>query len=334
MPDILFEVIEKNPGNKLGKIILNRPKALNALNGDMFTALEQQLIAWENDASIKAVLIRSNNEKAFCAGGDIRAVYEGNAKADYFRREYNVNRQIYHYSKPYIAFMNGITMGGGVGISIPGRYRITSTDLRLAMPETLIGFFPDVGATYYLSRLPNHVGTYLALIGNAIHAQDALQLQFVDAVIPREQFDAVERAIVDAVDSDIASIIQQFHTAQNGKTLCVNSIAKCFQFETVEAILAALENEQTEWAVAVLSQLKMRSPTSLKVTMRQLQLAKQKSFDEVIEMDYHIAKTMLEQHDFHEGIRAAIIDKDKNPTWCPGTLSDVTEERVQRYFER
>ena len=337
MSDILFEVIEKSPEKKLGKIILNRPQALNALNNEMFIPLEKHLIEWEKDPSIKAVLIRSTNAKAFCAGGDIRAIYECKQiekSFDYFRREYNVNRHIFHYSKPYIAFMNGITMGGGVGVSLHGKYRIASTDLRFAMPETLIGFFPDIGASYHLSRLPNHIGKYLALTGNVIHAQDALSLRLVDAVINADQFDALESAIVDALDSDMAAVIENFQCEQNGKILGINSISTCFQFDTIEKIMWALENEASEWSLAVLSQLKMRSPTSLKVTMRQLQLAKEKSLDEVIEMDYHIVKMMLEQHDFYEGIRAAIIDKDKNPVWQPGRLADVGEEMVRRYFEK
>src|SRR3989338_351799 len=171
--DVLFETLTDKKGGCLGKIILNRPRALNALSGDMFAELEQRLTAWHTDSSVKAVLIRSHCDKAFCAGGDIRAIYEAKAEpteivAQYFRHEYHINRLVHHFKKPYIALTNGVTMGGGVGLSLHGSHCVASPDLRWAMPETSIGFFPDVGSTYYLSRLKNYTGFYLALTGNII----------------------------------------------------------------------------------------------------------------------------------------------------------------------
>lgn len=338
--DILFETISDAKQNQLGKIILNRPQALNAMSMDMFLQLHNQLMAWAKDDAIKAVIVRSNNEKAFCAGGDIRAMYEHQSEspdvlAQYFRLEYNVNRLIYHYPKPYIALMNGITMGGGVGISIHASHRVAGSDLRFAMPETQIGFFPDVGATYHLSRLPNHVGSYLALTGNVICASNALALKLVDAVVANDQFDTLEKEIVSVMcdAKKIKSVIDAHQVVNDShKMLPADKINACFAHTTVEAILTALESENSEWSNTLLSQLHLRSPTSLKVSLQQLLCAKQKAFDEVIEMDFHIARIMLENHDFYEGIRAAIIDKDKNPKWRPLHLSDVSEQDVAKYF--
>lgn len=330
MNDIVFEVVD----HKLGKIILNRPKALNALSVDMFIALEEKLNAWEADDNIKAVLIRSNCEKAFCAGGDIRAVYEKVATDAYFRREYNINKKIFHYKKPYIALINGITMGGGVGLSVHAAYRVASPDLRFAMPETLIGFFPDVGAGYHLSRLDNHVGTFLALTGNSISAQDAFDLKLVDAIVDSHQFDQLEKEMLACIaeKGDLANVIKNRHQSAGKKTLPIDKISHYFSHDSVSGIIQALSSANTEWENETVTQLSLRSPTSLKVTLEQLKRAKQASLDQVIEMDYHIAKEMLHQHDFFEGIRAAIIDKDKNPKWQPALLQDVTEKMVGKYF--
>ena len=190
---ILFKIRTDNRNNKLGKIILNRPQALNAMSAEMFSEMQKYLTLWEKDFAIKAVIVRSTSPKAFCAGGDIRGVYDNqqatsDEKIQYFQREYTIDQQIFHFPKYYFALMNGITMGGGVGISLNGKYRIAGTDLRFAMPETGIGFFPDVGATYHLSRLPNHIGTYLALTGSSIDAGQAKSLKLVDYIVQNNQF--------------------------------------------------------------------------------------------------------------------------------------------------
>lgn len=337
--DILFEVT-----NNLAKITLNRPKVLNALNADMFLQLREQLEKWESNDSIKAILVKSNSEKAFCAGGDIRAIYEKkHQSADeisrYFRLEYDVNRYIFHLSKPYIILLQGITMGGGVGISIHGSHCVAANNLRWAMPETMIGFFPDVGSTYYLSRLPDSLGAYLALTGSTINARDAFQLKLIKKIVPYDHFDALEKELTDtnfgAFDSDVVSkIINSYaEKVEEGSIfLHAEEISACFSFLSVEEIIEALHLLETAWSRETLKQLEQRSPTSLKVTLRQLHLAKQKSLDEVIEMDFQIAHRMLENHDFYEGVRAAIIDKDKNPAWNPAKLSDVSDDEVDSYF--
>jgi enoyl-CoA hydratase len=336
--DVLFEV-----KNHLGVIMLNRPKAYNALNRDMFTALYEKLIAWENDSSIKAVLVRSCTEKAFCAGGDLRSIYENQGRPlqpirDYFKLEYETNKTIFHYKKPYIALTNSVTMGGGVGISVNASHCVAAENLRWAMPETNIGFFPDTGATYYLSRMPYFMGTYLALTGISIDVTDALHLKLVKHCIPFEKFDALENALIAAIfDEDdfatVTSVLNQFaYQPRNPNQFPIEKISACFCFETIEEIMMALESDNSAWAQEVLSLLLTRSPTSLKVALHQLQLAKTKSFSDIIAMDFHIACAMLDHADFYEGIRAAIIDKDKNPHWKPALISEVKQADVLRYF--
>lgn len=338
MNDIFFEV-----KNNLGIIILNRPQSLNALSRDMFLLLQERLTNWKKDNAIKAVLIRANGEKAFCAGGDIKAIYENRQKsadeiARYFRIEYDINRMIADFGKPYIALLHGITMGGGVGVSIHGSHCVASENLRWAMPETLIGFFPDVGASYYLSRLPNHIGTYLALTGNSVDAAQALQLHFIHAIVPFNQFDLLEKKLSETAfeenDFDIVTkIIRGFAIRRESQAFShAQAIQTCFAFETIEAIFAALSQQKTDWSLHVLSELQKRSPTSLKVTLQQLKRARQKTVHEVLEMDFHIAHRMLTQHDFFEGVRAAVIDKDKNPKWEPATLEVIPEHVIQSYF--
>lgn len=338
-PNIIFEV-----NNNLAKITLNRPKALNALSKDMFIQLQAQLLEWENNAAIKAVIIRSNCEKAFCAGGDIRAIYENrqlsaDVLSEYFRLEYGVNRLIAHFSKPFIALTHGITMGGGVGISLHGSHCVAAENLRWAMPETLIGFFPDVAATYYLGRLPNYIGAYLSLTGNIIDARTALKLQLIKFAVAFKDFDALEKKLTETPfdASDFEAVTKMIHLfslreEKINNTLPENEIAACFCFSTVEEILQALNNVNNDWSQETVKQLLHRSPTSLKVTLQQLRVAKNKSIDEVSAMDFLIAYKMLERHDFYEGIRAAIIDKDKNPHWKPKKLSEVSNDAVNQYF--
>lgn len=338
MNDIIFTV-----KNNLGIIILNRPQSLNALSRDMFLLLQEQLTNWKKDKTIQAVLIRSHCEKAFCAGGDIKAIYENKHKsadeiARYFRIEYDINRMIADFGKPYIALLHGITMGGGVGVSIHGSHCVAADNLRWAMPETLIGFFPDVGASYYLSRLPNHIGTYLALTGNSVDAAQALHLNLIQAIVPFNQFDLLEDKLSETVfEGDrfetVTKIIQDYAIKKTAHTFPdAQTIQACFAFKTIEEIFNALSQQKTDWSLQTLSELQKRSPTSLKVTLQQLKFAKQKSVHDVLDMDFHIARKMLSQHDFFEGVRAAVIDKDKNPKWNPAELAAIPEQMVQSYF--
>src|SRR3990167_6828689 len=341
--DILFDTVPDANNNFLGKITLNRPQALNALNGDMFFHLEEKLKAWAKDDLIKAVLIRSNCEKAFSAGGDLRAIYDNRDQpasviSAYFCAEYDINRIIFHFPKPYIALTQGITMGGGVGISLHGSHCIAAPNLRWAMPETMIGFFPDVGTAYYLSRIPDFYGVYLALTGHIITAAEACQLQLMKYVIQKDKFDALEKTLIDTCfyshdATTVSAILASFSECVKTKSLPnAEEIKNCFCFETVEKIIDALKKLDTQWSNETVQQLEKASQTSLKVTLKHLQQSKNQTFDEIIAVDFCIARGMLAHDDFFEGIRAAIIDKDKTPRWKPAALIAVAEKDTHSYF--
>ncbi len=340
--NILFEI-----KNNLGIITLNRAAALNAISGEMFSILFSELEKWKNDASIKAVLIKSSCEKAFCAGGDLREIYQNRHESiektsDYFALEYAVDSLIYHYPKPYISFLNAITMGAGVGISIHGSHPIGTENLKLAMPETKIGYFPDVGASYYLSRLPNAMGIYLGLTGNTINAADAKELNLIKHIVPSENLHNLEKKLIETdfnfsdknrVTEIINAVeIQSEQTKQSDLLKNNDIIQNCFSQESVEKIINTLKNNQNNFCAEIFDQLQQRSPTSLKVTLEQFRRAKSMSFDQVIEMDFFIAKQMLLGHDFFDGIRAMVIDKDHHPQWNPSELNNVTDEMVSQYF--
>jgi enoyl-CoA hydratase/carnithine racemase len=336
--DILFEV-----KNNLGIITLNRAQVLNALSFDMFVLLADHLKKWESNEKIKAVLIKSRCEKSFCAGGDLRSIYNHKHNPaitqQYFKQEYAVNALLYHFKKPFIALTQGITMGGGVGISIHGSHCVCAEQLRFAMPETLIGFFPDIAATYYLSRLPYFIGTYLALTGQTIGASDVVRLQLMKHIVPYAQFHDLEKKLIetDFSGDDFAVVTDLIHLFSTAPTdsddLPLQKIADNFCFAHVEDIVAALQRDNSEWAQATLLQLSQRSPTSLKIALHQLQRAIHSSFDQVIQTDLHLAYAMLNNPDFYEGVRAMIIDKDKNPQWTPDHVSDVSDAMVQGYFQ-
>lgn len=339
--DILFEEILGNHGN-LGLITLNRPQVLNALNHDMFIALDKQLIDWQANKNIKAVIIRAAPGRAFCAGGDIRLVYERRLSKNlnlphFFADEYRMNTRIHHFSKPYIALQDGITMGGGVGISVHGSHRVGTAQLLFAMPETGIGFYPDVGATYYLSRMPYKIGFYLGLTGTRIGYADCYATGIVQEIVERDSFPAIISALVDAKIPDkksVTAILKTFATPVPRSELIQhqNEIATCFNHHTVEEILYALSNNSIEWCRQLAEVMKTKSPTSLKVTLKALQKAEKLSFDDCMQMEFRLTYHFLHGHDFFEGVRAVIIDKDQKPHWTPETLAAVTNEEVDKYF--
>lgn len=341
--DILFEEIADSKQKKIGRIILNRPHALNAISHDMFRLLEKQLLQWQEDDAVKAVLIKSNSEKAFCAGGDIRAVYENreqplDQKVKYFSLEYGINPLIYHYTKPYISFLDGITMGGGAGISIHGSHPIGTERLKFAMPETSIGFFPDVGMSYYFGRMPYCVGLFLGLTGSIIGANDARNFGLIKHHVLSDHLNTLEKKLIEtpflSSDHDVVSdIIAEFQSPlDTGKIqLHQDDIAKHFQFDKVEEIISSLESGD-HWAQEIAHTLLQRSPVSLKVSLRQLHEAEIKNFDEVMRTDRCLVRKFLQSHDFIEGIRAAVIDKDKQPCWQPAQLDGVDNELVDLYF--
>ncbi len=340
--DILFSEIRGKKGN-LGKIILNRPQVLNALTCDMCRRLHEQLLSWKSDRTIKAVVIKGAGDRAFCAGGDIRTLYMNGKEhlqtvEKFFHSQYRVSAEIFHFKKPYIALLDGITMGGGAGVSVHGSHRVATEQLLFAMPETAIGFFPDVGAGYFLSCCKNNMGYYLGLTGDRIGAGDAKWLGLVNHVIPSEKQDALIEALANAPFSSedhrqVTDIINEFFIEIepllfNRKTLIEN----CFAAESVEAIVSRLEKHNEEWSKTVLETLLSKSPTSLKVTYEYLTRASAMNFNAIMETEFNIALQFLQTPDFFEGVRAVIIDKDKSPKWQPLKLEEVTPERVASYF--
>ncbi|MHB1947637.1 MAG: enoyl-CoA hydratase/isomerase family protein [Gammaproteobacteria bacterium] len=339
--EVLFDEIPGFEGN-LGIITLNRPKALNALNHAMFIAMDKQLRAWETQANIKAVIIRAAEGRAFCAGGDIRHAYElkqanDPSLAHFFRDEYRLNLRIYHYPKPYIALLDGITMGGGAGVSIHGSQRVATDRLIFAMPETGIGFYPDVGATHFLAQLPYKMGFYLGLTGAKITYADCLALGLVQEVVAQEAIAKIIPALAEHALPDkkaATEVLKRFaiNPPKSDLLQYKKEIETYFAKNTVEEILTALENDSSEWCQQTAAVIKTKSPTSLKVTLHALQESLHLNFDRAMQMEYGLTTHFIQGHDFFEGIRAVVIDKDQKPKWRPARLADVSSEDVEKYF--
>ncbi len=317
---------------KLGNITLNRPEALNALSMMMIELFNDQIKKWDSDPDIIAVIIQAQGDRAFCAGGDIKAIYEiGREDVDeamhFFSEEYQLNRRIYHFSKPYIAFVHGICMGGGVGISVNGQYRVAASDLRMAMPETKIGFYPDVGATFFLSRCPGEIGTYLGLTGNDMSASDAKYAGLIDTIVDKNDFSAIYTALSQLEtwnSSSIQKTIESFSVSAPSSLLSTKKdiIDEYFSGNRIQNILLALSLSEDPWCQDIQKSLLARSPTSLKMTLEALRKAKYMEFNECMAMEYGMTEKMLRMPDFFEGVRAVVIDKDNKPLWDPSTLED------------
>lgn len=329
-PDILFDV-----SDGLALVTLNRPAALNALTLDMILRFHAQLDAWAKDAAVRSVVVRGAGAKGFCAGGDIRALYDGRGTAitaDFFRAEYRLNHKIFHYPKPYIALMDGITMGGGVGVSAHARHRVACEATVFAMPETGIGLFPDVGGSYFLPRMPGKLGVYIALTGGRLRAADCLYAGIADVFVPA----ARHGALIDALRgcSDIETVLSAFAGESGDAPLAEHrpAIDRCFAADTVEAIVAALERKGSDWAEATLRAMAGKSPTSQKIALCQIRLGASLGFDDCMRMEYRLSQHLMAAHDFFEGVRAVVIDKDQAPRWRPPRLDAVSDAAVAEYF--
>ena len=331
--------------HQLGIITLDRPAALNALTLPMIIAIQQQLLEWLDCPSIHAVVIRSAGGKAFCAGGDVRWLYDAGRRDDpdllrFFEEEYRLNQIIHHYKKPYIALMDGLTMGGGVGVSLHGSHTVASEAFVFAMPETSIGFFPDIGSSYLLSRCPNHMGMYLGLTGNRLNADEACALGLVQYVIQSSQFEKVmDELLVTDLSIDAASAVSaclsRFANVVEHDSIDTlqSQVERCFAYHDIMSIINALEKQDDVWSQAILKTLLQKSPLSLSVTCEQLSKAASMTFDECIQMDFCLVTHFMKGHDFYEGVRALLIDKDKSPQWRPDCLSNVEKQVVVDYFE-
>lgn len=341
--DVLFSEMNGARGS-LGVITLNRPTALNALNHHMIQLMHAQLRAWEKKSEIKAVIVRAAEGRAFCAGGDLRLTYKRCLAHDasmtqFFYDEYHLNHCIFHYPKPYIALLDGITFGGGVGISIHGSHRVATERLLFAMPETGIGFFPDVGGTYFLPRLPYHIGFYLGLTGKRIGSDDCValgitQYKVAHTALPELITALAEQSFGSDAHASVATVIEKFKTHLQPSAIVAEqaSIQQSFSLTSMEAIIQSLQASPHAYANEACTLLAQKSPTSLKVTLRAFQLGSRLTFDECMRQEYRLAAHFLLGHDFPEGIRAVIIDKDQAPRWNPTQLSQVSDNEVKIYF--
>lgn len=335
----LTDEIHVTVKNGLGRIVLDRPAVLNAITFDMVTAMADALDAWEGDTAVRAVVIEGAGDKAFCAGGDVLAVSAaGKAQSrlarDFFQAEYRLNRRIALYPKPYIAIMDGIVMGGGVGVSVHGAPRISTERTVFAMPETGIGLFPDVGGSQFLSRCPGESGIYLGLTGARLKAPDLLAVGLTDFHIPSDLVPDLIAGVEAGAPPDQAA--RALHKDPGPAPILdhMDLIDRAFAFDTVEAIVAALEAEDGDFAAGALRQLSGKSPTMLKVGLEQLRRGRAQDLDQNMRMEYRLVRrALMPDGDFHEGVRALLIDKDKSPRWSPATLAEVGEERIAAFFE-
>lgn len=327
-----------------GIIRLNRPKAINAMTLEMSMGIDAALDRFEADPAVAVVVLEGAGERGLCAGGDIRGLYEsskvnGDLGKVFWRQEYIMNARIAAFGKPYIAYMDGLVMGGGVGLSAHGRHRIVTEKTRLAMPEVGLGFFPDVGGTWLLSRAPGELGAYFGLTGQTMNGPDAIHARFADAVVPTERWPALREVLTKvrpgAVSLEIDQLIAGFATGETAGPVAAQQakIDAWFAHDRMHDIFVALEADGSELALATLKTLKEKSPRGMVVTLKLLRLArKATSLQECLVREYRAALEVFRSDDFREGVRAAIIDKDRNPSWSPPNVDQVTPEMLERYL--
>jgi len=342
--EILFDVKDG-----LGLITLNRPKALNALTHGMILELEKVIPGWEKDPAVKAVVLRGAGDRAFCAGGDVTNLYResrenpsGTLRRDFFRDEYIVNRRIYRYAKPWISLIDGIDMGGGVGLSVHGSHSVASEKFLFAMPETTIGLFPDVGGGYFLTRLQGALGAFLALTSHRLKIADGVWAGIVDAHVPSARMNDLQAALGAAdlsgpdANRKVDAVIAGFTADAGMPTLpaMMPDIDRCFSAESVAEIVAKLRKQGGDWADRQLAALLKLSPLAMAITLEQLKRCANRSFEDSMTIEYRMSQAaMRPDHDFFEGVRALLIDKDQKPKWTPPTIEGVTSAMVEAHFK-
>ncbi|MFF5973774.1 enoyl-CoA hydratase/isomerase family protein [Streptomyces sp. NPDC012769] len=330
------EVLVHTEG-RAGFLTLNRPRAINALTHPMVRRIDEALTEWEHDPAVTTVVIRGAGERGLCAGGDIRAIHDdaragGTASVDFWRDEYRLNARIARFPKPYVAFMDGIVMGGGVGVSGHGSVRIVTERSRVAMPETGIGFVPDVGGTHLLSRAPGELGTHLALTGAQADAADALLAGLADHFVPS--------AALPALAADLTRLPAAEAVARHARPAPAGGLAArrdwidaCYTADTVEGIVERLTDSGVPEAKETATVLLTRSPTALKATLAALRRARTlDSLEATLNMEFRLSCAALSSPDLVEGIRAQVVDKDRDPRWTPPTLAGVTAQDTARWF--
>jgi enoyl-CoA hydratase len=330
----------------LGIVTLNRPQALNTLSLSMYRRFDPALAAWAGERDVRAALVRGAGERSFCAGGDVVAIYEardeavaqGGYKEDFFREEYQLIRRIHRFPKPFVALMDGITMGGGAGVAVNGRFRIATERTLFAMPEVHIGLFPDVAATRFLPRCPGRIGLYLGLTGQRIGPADALYCGLATHFVPSARLDALTEALgaldygADA-DGAVASAIARLVADAGAAALppLRPAIDRCFGGSSVAEIMAALAREHDPWAVEALEAMRRASPLSLRIVFRQLTEGTH-DVESALQLEYRMTQHAMAAHDFFEGIRAALVDKDRKPRWQHRSIAEVSDAEVASYF--
>ena len=324
---------------KIARIRLDRPKAIHALTTAMCATILDALEAWRTYPQVEAILIDHAEGRGFCAGGDIRMLAESGAKDGaearaFFHTEYRMNHRLFTYAKPIVAFMDGITMGGGVGLSQPAPWRVATENTRLAMPETGIGLFPDVGGGWYLSRLPGRTGQFLALTGHRLDGAECLALGLATHYLSSTALDEAKASIA-AEPQRIEAILDALSTpAPDARILAHrDAIDRLFASDTLETIFAALEADPGEWAAPQLALLRTKSPQTMKVSLRLLhEGATMPTFEDEMRQEYAVGAHVVQRHDFLEGVRAVIVDKDNAPAWNPATPEGVTDHIIDQIF--
>lgn len=327
-----------------GIVTLNRPKALNAVTHEMVLALRAQLENWADDPAVTRVIITAAGDKAFSAGGDIRHLYElgkaGNKDEalQFWRDEYPLNAAIKNYRKPYVSLIDGIVMGGGVGVSVHGSHRVAGDRFSFAMPEVSIGFFPDVGATWFLPRMPGEIGAYCALTGERFNIADGVAAGIATHRIPSARFGALIDGLTGTVSVD--AVLSAFSEPAGEGPIAAkrDAIDRLFAGDSVEHIVDALGREakaggeSAEWAAKTAATIAAKSPLSLKLALAQVRRGAVSDFDTCMRIEFRIVSRVIEGHDFYEGVRAVIVDKDNKPRWNPAMLAEVSEAEVVRHF--
>ncbi|MDB5935067.1 MAG: 3-hydroxyisobutyryl-CoA hydrolase [Massilia sp.] len=343
----MTDFVKTKIANGTGIITLDRPRTLNSLSLDMIRAMADVLLAWRDDPAVDAVVLRSSTEKALCAGGDIRYFYDvgtlpttgGSASLeDFFTEEYILNHLIHHYPKPYVALMDGVVMGGGLGISEagPSGLRVVTDGTKMAMPEVNIGLFPDVGGSYFLSRAPGKLGHYLGLTGLTIRAADALYAGLADTFVPQAQMPALMALIGTTPGAQLREAIVRFAASFDAGAATLESeratIDRHFSAPTVQAIIDSLATDQGEFAQKALAAMHKRSPLLMRVTLELLERGAQMDLADCLRLERVLVRRNFEHGEVLEGIRALVIDRDNAPKWNPPSLAQVTDDMVAQFF--
>ncbi len=344
----MSSVVTTDVCDGIGYVTINRPEVLNALNHDVVLAMRDCLRKWEAHDGVHLVIVQGAGPKAFCAGGDIKSIYQARndtntwmgMRQSFYRDEYGLNHYIASYKKPYISLCDGICMGGGMGVAVAGPYRVSTERSLWAMPETAIGFFPDVGAGYFLNKCPGFIGCFLGLTGYRMHTSDLIYTGLATHYIPSHRLHLLQETLARSKTEERPQEVLEAVLDHYTRDVVVPSplqriragIDRCFAYDTIENIMEALEREEGEWAAKAFTSMSQASPISLKVTRAHFKHTKNMRLEQVLDEDFKLSQKFMAHPDFFEGVRALLVDKDKKPRWKPYNVRDVTIEMVDDYL--